>query len=547
MLKTLIDKILHDTGELRGVHIESITLLEPFIETAARFGDDRGTVVLMSGGKHDCARYHILGIKPWLTLAGYQNTIDLKSPTQAYRLHSDPFDVLKALCKAYHQTDLGLPSPLASGLLGYLAYDLKDHLEKLPRTSINDLQLPTVLLFAPALLLIHDKNTRTTRLLVPRFSMTSSKEVKQTVAAFKSRLTTPHDPQRNFMGDCRGFESNFEKAAYLKAVDRIKDYIAAGHVYQVNLSQRFKMGFQGNGYSLFKTLYQQNPAPFFAYINAGDHQIISTSPERFLSQAGQRVETRPIKGTRPRGDTPDQDDTLKQELQTSHKDDAELSMIVDLLRNDMGKVCKAGTVDVKAHKHLEAYQNVYHLVSIIQGTLDDNYDAIDLIKATFPGGSITGCPKIRSMEIIDELEPHRRHLYTGSIGYIGFHDTMDLSIAIRTATIINDHILFSVGGGIVFDSDPQSEFDETLHKGRTLMAVFKGKQELPSQARFVWHNGQLIPKERAAVPVADPGFQYGFGFFETLLVHSGRAHNLEAHVRGSIMPGANCFRHSRLI
>jgi len=530
MLKTLIDKIVHDTGELRGVHIESITLQEPFIEMAARFGDDHGTVVLMSGGDHDCARYHILGIQPWLTLAGYRNIIDLTSPNETYRLQSNPFDVLKAVRKAYHQTDLSLPPPVACGLLGYLAYDLKDYLEKLPRTSVNDLELPNLLLFAPALLLIHDRNDQTTRLLVPHFSTTSTKKIERTVAAFKARLTTPHSPRQEFSGDRWGFESNFEKTAYLQAVDRIKGYIAAGHVYQVNLSQRFKMGFQGNGYSLFRTLYRHNPAPFFAYINAGDHQIISTSPERFLSQAGQEIETRPIKGTRPRGDTPDRDNALKRELQASLKDDAELSMIVDLLRNDIGKVCKAGTVEVKAHKHLEAYQNVYHQVSIVQGVLDDGYDAIDLIKATFPGGSITGCPKIRSMEIIDELEPHRRHLYTGSIGYIGFHDTMDLSIAIRTATIIDDHILFSVGGGIVHDSDPQSEFDETLHKGRTLMEVFKGKPELPSQARFVWHNGQLIPLKLATVPVADPGFQYGFGFFETLRVHSGQVHNLEAHV-----------------
>ena len=237
------------------------------------------------------------------------------------------------------------------------------------------------------------------------------------------------------------------------------------------------MGFAGDSYSLFKALYQLNPAPFFAYVNAGDHQIVSTSPERFLLRSGSRVETRPIKGTRPRGKTPEQDREMKAALARSPKDDAELSMIVDLLRNDIGKVCAGGSVAVTQHKRLEAYQNVYHLVSVVQGTLAEGKDSVDLIRATFPGGSITGCPKIRSMEIIDELESHRRHVYTGSIGYISFHDTMDLSIAIRTATVVGDRLVFSVGGGIVYDSDPEDEYEETLHKGQTLMSVFQGAGE----------------------------------------------------------------------
>ncbi|MBW2195839.1 MAG: anthranilate synthase component I family protein, partial [Deltaproteobacteria bacterium] len=217
----------------------------------------------------------------------------------------------------------------------------------------------------------------------------------------------------------------------MDAIKRIKKYIVSGHVYQVNMSQRFEMGFAGDPFRLFKRLYKSNPAPFFAYINAGDHQVLSTSPERFIFQQGRRVETRPIKGTRPRGKTLAEDSALRFELEQSKKDDAELSMIVDLLRNDMGKVCKPGSVRVVEHKRTEAYQNVYHLVSVVEGILNCKHDAVDLIMATFPGGSITGCPKVRAMEIIDELEPKRRHIYTGAIGYVSFHDTMDLSIAIR--------------------------------------------------------------------------------------------------------------------
>jgi para-aminobenzoate synthetase component 1 len=209
-------------------------------------------------------------------------------------------------------------------------------------------------------------------------------------------------------------------------------------------------------------------------------------------------------------------------------------MIVDLLRNDIGKVCAKGSVVVAQHRRLEAYQNVYHLVSVVEGTLAEGKDSVDLIRATFPGGSITGCPKIRSMEIIDELESRRRHVYTGSIGYVSFHDTMDLSIAIRTATIVGDRLVFSVGGGIVYDSDPEDEYEETLHKGQTLRAVFKRSGEKPAtetdSGLWVWQDGCLIRQDQAALPIFDLGVQYGFGFFETIRVEKGSVCRLQAHL-----------------
>jgi para-aminobenzoate synthetase component 1 len=220
---------------------------------------------------------------------------------------------------------------------------------------------------------------------------------------------------------------------------------------------------------------------------------------------------------------------MRDALTGSRKDDAELSMIVDLLRNDIGKVCAAGSVKVAQHKRLEAYQNVYHLVSVVEGELDEGYDSVDLIEAAFPGGSITGCPKVRAMEIIDELESCRRHVYCGSIGYLSFHDTMDLSIAIRTATILNDAMSFSVGGGIVFDSDPLMEYEETLHKGRTLTSACQGAA-FQRPVSMVWHNGRMAPACKAAIPVDDLGLIYGYGFFETIRVDNGKAPLLTDHV-----------------
>jgi para-aminobenzoate synthetase component 1 len=530
-----MDEIKKTVGQITGIHTESITLDESFIDFSSRFASMTGTTVLMSGGDLDCARYHVLGIKPWLVFSGTSKKMTIETKDKIFNFNADPFDTLRMILKTFSLNYLNLdqsdlPKPIAAGLIGYLSYDLKDCLEKLPRTSIDRFRLPHLYFVAPSIFVIHDKIEDNTMFCIPERVYSKQSNLEHDLATFKKIISAKLPVNGGFSGDAKGFRSNFTKSNYIDAVNRIKEYIAAGDVYQVNMSQRFEMDFEGNTYSLFKTLYNNNPAPFFSYINAGNHQIVSTSPERFLLQKGKRVETRPIKGTRPRGKTPMEDKKLGQELKQSKKDDAELSMIVDLLRNDIGKVCEAGSVKVAEHKRLESYQNVFHLVSIVEGRLEDGRDSIDLLKATFPGGSITGCPKIRTMEIIDELEPDRRHIYTGSIGYISFHHTMDLSIAIRTATIYNGKIFFSVGGGIVFDSDPLDEYEETIHKGRTLMEVFKGKGKKSARKSYVWMNGTFEPLDQAAIPVTDQGFQYGFGFFETIRVNKGRPKYLKEHI-----------------
>jgi para-aminobenzoate synthetase component 1 len=341
--------------------------------------------------------------------------------------------------------------------------------------------------------------------------------------------------KRCFSIDSRGFKSSFTKREYIRAVQQIIHYLRAGDIYQANLSQRFETGFQGDGYSLFLELFKRNPASFFSYIHAGDHTIVSTSPERFIKLSGTRVETRPIKGTIARGDTPAQDRENGQHLAHSIKDDAELTMIVDLMRNDLSRVTRQGSVVVSEHKRLEPYANVFHLVSIVEGELERNKTAVDLLRATFPGGSITGCPKIRSMEIIDELEPVKRHVYTGAIGYVSFHNTMDLSIAIRTATIAGETLAFSVGGGIVYDSDPEQEFQETLDKGKTLMetlsAVSSDSAEQEFQHPKAWVDGKMVDQDRAMVSAASRGFQYGAGLFETIRVDKGIPLRLGDHLQ----------------
>jgi para-aminobenzoate synthetase component I len=523
--------------EVAAVHSEPLQLQEPFVDVVRRFAHLPGTVALVSGGQLDCARHHILGVYPWLTLRGQRTQTLLTSGEQRAEVEGDPFTTLRRVLQHCSLPQLRLPSsvPLSSGLLGYLAYDLKDCLEQLPRTSVDDLGLPLLHLVAPTVLLVHDRVAAQTTLLALRFQGDEG-GCFEAVARFKAALgapllardgVAPREPEQR-AGKC---VSVFARAEYLAAVEAIRRYIVEGDVYQVNMSQRFQAPFTGDPFDCFSAMYAANPAPFFAYINAGDHHIVSTSPERFIQLRDGTVETRPIKGTRPRGKTPAEDEALRLELQESPKEDAELSMIVDLLRNDIGKVCRAGSVRVVEHKRLEAYQNVYHQVSIVKGELDAGLDAVDLLRATFPGGSITGCPKIRAMEVIDELEPVRRHIYTGSIGYIGFDGALDLSIAIRTATFTGGRVVFSVGGGIVIDSEPASEFEETLHKGRTLMNALDGASADEPSSGTVWHDGAFKPSEAATVPLDSEGLAYGFGCFETLRVQEGRPILLEAHVR----------------
>lgn len=509
----------------KGIYNEKIVLKEPFMDFAARFAPLSGTVVLMSGGELDCARYHIIGALPWLTFSGRGRNLSISTSEGTQDFKSNPFDLLRILLDKYKMDTPSPEIPFCSGLMGYLSYDLKDSLEKLPRTSVDDMCLPAILLYAPSIIVVCDKIKDETNLFIPAGNC----NVGNALGSFREILKKKPAGEENSISTGE-FKSGFCKEAYIEAVNKIREYIKAGDVYQVNMSQRFMADFSGDAYDLFKTLYEKNPAPFFSFINAGNHQIISTSPERFILQKGRRVETRPIKGTRPRGSTDAEDEKLKIDLLKSRKDDAELSMIVDLMRNDLGKVCKAGSVKVAEHKRIEAYRNVYHLVSIVEGILNDGQDRADLLRAVFPGGSITGCPKIRAMEIIDELEPCRRHIYTGSIGYIGFHDTMDLSIAIRTAVVYSGRIIYSVGGGIVFDSNPEDEYDETLHKGRTIMETFGKPEEKPVKKSFIWHNGIIKPADNAYIPADGDGFLYGYGFFETIRVSKGKPEFLCEHL-----------------
>lgn len=460
------------------------------MQLAARIAVHPYSAVLVSGGAVASGlenRYSMIAYDPFLSFISKGQSCRIEAAGWSQVLHGDPLRLLDAAC-ALFQPDFSLcVPPFAGGAVGYFAYDLKNVVEKLPTTAVDDLNLPDIFLFWPRRLLVHDRVRKRLVHLVFKYepedvsSAGGSEGVASDTDGFGAGPEAPllfDEPDVPLAEsaktiDCRldDLRSNFTHQDYLRAVSEVRRYIEAGDVYQVNLSQRFYLPLAGNPFELWSALFRLNPTPFHAYIQAVDHQVLSTSMERFLFRRGDYIETRPIKGTRKRGSTAEEDRLLREELCRSGKDDAELAMIVDLLRNDLGRVCRARSIRVLAHKRLESYQSVHHLVSIISGRLKEGISNGEVLRATFPGGSITGCPKIRAMEIIDELEPNVRHIYTGSIGYLGWHANMDLNIAIRTALIKDGVCYYSAGGGIVYDSTAEDEYRETLHKARSLFQV----------------------------------------------------------------------------
>ncbi|MFP4428415.1 MAG: aminodeoxychorismate synthase component I [Desulfovermiculus sp.] len=512
------------TGTCREVHTEKLSCSPDLFALARAKSHESGCVFLASGGDIDSARHHILALRPWFVLESKDHTWTCRQGDKEISGTGSPLSVLRFILR--NNTIPAQPGtgPIQAGLFGYLSYELSRHIERLPRTTLDDTGLPDLYLSAPSIVVTQEIQSGRTWLHLPVWDHPLAPGLNQRLSLSRQWLHDIQWPMAAQHGPQAGSpRASLNETQYIRAVENILEYIRAGHVYQVNLSQRLVHAFQGSAFDLFSELFVKNPAPFYAYVQAGGHQVVSTSPERFLQVDNGRVETRPIKGTRPRGKTPDLDRKLARELQESPKDGAELSMIVDLMRNDLGRVCSPGSVQVAEHKRLEAYDNVFHLVSIVHGCLEPEHDLVDVLQATFPGGSITGCPKIRSMEIIDQLEPFQRHVYTGSIGYLGFEGHMDLSIAIRTAVIAAGRLLYSVGGGVVIDSDPRDEYEETWHKGRTFAQVLDAGGHQEEKPVWMWHNGHLILESEAFCSLRSPAVEYGFGVFETLRADNGQA------------------------
>ena len=408
--------------------------------------------------KYGLGRYSFLGCEPFYVFKG-------QGPAA--------LEELRRLLERYKLKIPKTDFPFFGGAVGYFSYDWGLSLEGIESRKKADLALPEVYLgfYDVVIAIDHWKN----KLLVfssgfpERSGLAAKKRSGQRLKQVAGLLSDKSKNKRKISvgtEQCSVPTANFTKEEYLKAVNKAKDYIRKGDIYQVNLSQRFSAQSLVNPDELYASLRRESPGGFSAYLDCGDFQILSSSPERFLCFDGKKVYTRPMKGTRPRGQDRQSDKRNKEDLLQSSKDKAELLMIADLMRNDLGRVCEYGSVKVKSLRNLETYSTVYQTTATVEGVLHKDRDRIDLLKACFPGGSITGCPKIRSMQIIEELEPSRRGIYTGALGYLGFNGDMDLNILIRTILKKGDKIYFQAGGGIVADSQAESEYQETLVKAK---------------------------------------------------------------------------------
>lgn len=449
-------------------------------------------------GAEKLGRFSFLGCDPFLVFRSKGDSISLEwrdGNIEVFR--ANPFIALKDIFGRYRMPAGSMRFPFLSGGVGYFAYDLKDFTERLVSIAADDLNIPDCIMGFYDVVIIYDNASRRAYIASSGMPETdafrASARAKRRLEEFKARIRSGRGPESLHSPMKRPDPaSNFSKAQYMKTIERAKSYIRKGDIYQVNLSQRFHSKLGMDPLELYSRLRISSPAPFSAYLDFGDVSVLSSSPERFLLKRGSYIETRPIKGTRPRGPDALSDSFLGAELLQSEKDRAEHIMIVDLERNDLGRICEYGSVYLQENMALEKYSNVFHLVSTVSGRLKEGTDPIDCLLAAFPGGSITGAPKIRSMEIIEELEPVKRSVYTGAIGYISFDGDMDTSIVIRTFLVKEDDVYFQVGGGIVADSDPELEYEETLHKAKGLLEAL-GMDLVKSGYRAIRTSGGRLP------------------------------------------------------
>ncbi|MEW6696720.1 MAG: aminodeoxychorismate synthase component I [Bacillota bacterium] len=426
-------------------------------------------------------RFSILGADPFSVIHSKNGTTRIysKEGQQSEQLEGNPLDVMQSWLAGFPPINKLPEIPFTGGAVGFLGYDLGRQLERVPNCALDDLQTPDLLMGLYDVVLVMDHLTGL-KVIVS----TGHPEAEEAKADRRAReranwlrelfqqTGSPLLPALN--NHPTGVRANFTRQSYQDGVQRAVLHILKGDIFQVNLSQRFAVESTVDSWQLFKTLKELSPAPQSAYFNFREIEVVCSSPERFLKlDHTRRVETCPIKGTRPRGNSEAEDLLNFHALKESRKDWAELTMIVDLERSDLGKVCKIGSVRADIPYRIETFPTVFHLVSTVSGLLPEDRGIFDLLKAAFPGGSITGAPKIKAMEIIDRLEPVRRGIYTGSLGYIGFDGRADLNIVIRTIVKVQGTYYFQVGGGITAQSNPEAEYYETLDKARALLRALQ--------------------------------------------------------------------------
>ena len=418
--------------------------------------------------EHVDSRYDIIVWQPSITLTTHGDTTRVCNlfDGNSYTSQGDPLLLAKQeqqkLFSSVEVEQCALP--FKGGTVGYFAYDLGKRFETIQQQTKKDIDAPEMAVGIYQQAVIYDKHTQSFWLLC------DDKKRAQITDFFTSAVKKEADKPANFQLTS-AWQSNMQPAQYREKFNKVQDYLLSGDCYQINLAQRFSAKYIGSEFQAYCALRQENKAPFSAFLRFADNAILSISPERFLQLSDNKVQSKPIKGTRPRSDDPIVDQANADDLQHASKDKAENLMIVDLLRNDISRVCVAGSVKVPSIFAIESFPAVHHLVSTVEGEIQPDYDGTDLLRAAFPGGSITGAPKIRAMDIIEELEPNQRSVYCGSIGYLSACGKMDTSITIRTLICSKQQVYCWAGGGLVADSDVDSEYQETYDKVNKILPI----------------------------------------------------------------------------
>lgn len=449
--------------------VQKLPFYRDLAEVFEQYRNREMAVFLDSSLKNSLGRYSVVGLNPYLVMKE-EDGIFYKNQVPQTCSFEEGMNAYFRENKEENPTDL----PLIAGAIGYFSYDYGRKFENIQTRHPKKIRMPEAMFVFYDILLIEDKEAQelyaaAKGVLEEPFQAVS--RIEQEIAGCPSA----DQPSRQY--DLADFVPNFEKEEYKRTVDKIISYIVEGDIYIANMTQQLTATGKSDPYQMYRYLRTWNPAPFGGYFNYGDFQVASASMERFLKVKDGWIETRPIKGTRKRGSTAAEDESLKKELQESEKDKSELLMIVDLERNDLNHVCVPGTVKVTEHFAVETYATVFHLVTTIVGKMREELQIMDLVRAAFPGGSITGAPKIRAMEIIDELEHDRRGLYTGSMGYLSLDGSCDFNIVIRTAVYQDGVYHLGVGGGITCESDLEFEYEETLQKAKAVLEAIRDKTD----------------------------------------------------------------------
>ena len=422
-------------------------------------------------------RYSIIGMDPDLIWKCEEEQSFLSSGDSVFKpISGQPLSVFRDLLQ---QSVINLPKELpqsSAGLFGYFGYDMVRHVENLPNSNKDTIGLPDAMFIRPSIIAVLDGVKGEVILVAPVFyepkvdEKEAFKKAKEKISSAILELKKQTITDRNLgaPGEMEEPTSNFTKDEYKAAVNKAKNYINNGDIFQVVPSQRWTQNFSYSPFSLYRSLRRTNPSPFMFYFNFGEFQVIGASPEILVRVFGKEVTVRPIAGTRPRGKTPEEDKQLEEDLLADKKELAEHLMLLDLGRNDVGRVAKIGSVKPTEQFVIERYSHVMHIVSNVVGQLSDEHDAVSAFFAGMPAGTVSGAPKVRAMEIIDELEPEKRGVYGGGVGYFSSGGDMDMCIALRTAVLKGNKLHIQAGGGVVFDSDPEAEYMETVHKSNAI-------------------------------------------------------------------------------